>query len=115
MAGTCCDHGDELGLAAAIRAALEVKVDVESEASGSKSLHSSHVVAKTRLSGRAKLNRGGLWCTQFDTQLPKRLRRNTRVLLASAWRSRRGVRKAGYALEVTQRQRAPQPSGCLIV
>jgi len=51
------DGGDELQLAATVRAVVEV--DLESEASAKTHLYSSYVVAKTRLSSRAQLMRAG--------------------------------------------------------
>ena len=57
------DRRDDLQLAAAVRAVLEV--EVESEASAQTNLYSSYVVAKTRLSSFAQLSRTGLWCAQI--------------------------------------------------
>jgi len=54
--------GDDLELAAAVRAVLDI--DLESEASAKTNLYSSYVVAKTRLSSRAQLMRSGRPCAQ---------------------------------------------------
>ena len=51
------DGGDDLQLAAAVRAVLQV--DLESEASAKTYLYSSYVAAKTRLSSLAQLSRTG--------------------------------------------------------
>ena len=51
------DRRDDLQLAAAVRAVLQV--DLESEASAKTNLYSSYVAAKTRLSSRAQLSRTG--------------------------------------------------------
>ena len=60
------DNGrNDLELAAAVRAVLEV--DLESEASAKTNLYSSYVAAKTRLSSRAQLSRAGLRCTQLGS------------------------------------------------
>jgi len=60
--GCLQDGGNDLELAAAVRAVLQV--DLESEASAKTNLYSSYVVAKTRLSSRAQLMRTGLVCAQ---------------------------------------------------
>ena len=57
------DRRDDLQLAAAVRAVLQV--EVESEASAQTNLYSSYVVAKTRLSSLAQPSRTGRWCAQF--------------------------------------------------
>jgi len=54
------DGGDDLELATAVRAVLDV--DLESEASAKTNLYSSYVVAKTLLSSRAQLMRAGRPC-----------------------------------------------------
>ena len=51
------DRRDDLQLAAAVRAVLQVQL--ESEASVKTNLYSSYVVAKTRLSSLAQLSRTG--------------------------------------------------------
>ena len=56
------DGGDDLELATAVRAVLDV--DLESEASAKTNLYSSYVVAKTHLSSRAQLMRAGRPCVQ---------------------------------------------------
>ena len=63
--GRLQDGGDDLELAAAIRAVFEV--DLESEASAKTNLYSSYVAAKTRLSSRAQLMRADLRCTQIGS------------------------------------------------
>jgi len=60
--GCLQDGGNDLELAAAVRAVFEV--DLESEASAKTNLYSSYVVANTRWSSRAQLMRAGLECAQ---------------------------------------------------
>jgi hypothetical protein len=57
------NRGDDLQLAAAVRAVLQV--DLESEASAKTNLYPSYVAAKTRLRSLAQLRRTGRWCAQF--------------------------------------------------
>ena len=63
--GRLQDGGDDLELAAAVRAVFEV--DLKSEASAKTNLYSSYVVAKTRLSSRAQLMRAGRPCAQLGS------------------------------------------------
>ena len=51
------DRSDDLQLAAAVRAVLQV--EIESEASAKSNLYPSYVAAKTRLSSLAQLSRTG--------------------------------------------------------
>ena len=57
------DRRDDLQLAAAVRAVLQL--EIESDASAKTNLYSSDVVAKTRLSSLAQIRRTGRWCMQF--------------------------------------------------
>ena len=59
------DGRNDLQLATAVRAVLQV--DLESEASAKTNLYPSYVAAKTRSSNRAQLRRAGRLCVQLDS------------------------------------------------